>query len=406
MSERYAPVPKEPSERFFELIQSLRVLADSIQLLRSPGKAHQILPIAGQLRALLTDRSTEPLLLDLAKSAGDRLQVYVAPGVAQKRGPLEPDPDILLKIGGIQAARHPFEESDVAMDLVDYLHLPVVRFRDTAYSVRDMIEVMANRAGGAHFAPDLPRDLADLMRQIGIGGLPPPAAILVQLAEVVLDLGRDLVRRTGECEVHFAMALRPESQEQPRRVFEAKLPGTAALVTGIVDPMHRVHIFMRGLDGSKMKLPTMRRVDWSESHHFAMTSAYTDELNTSVELLVDGQVHVTQEVPFPLVLHPGIAEYDVTLNGEASESAKGLRFGIVGPGILPLDRSIEGRGEIFRDFRHYCSDPSQQFVWFDPHESARLSPGSATEYEGSFRIEAYAEGLQRWQHRDEPNEAG
>ena len=67
-SYKYQPIPKPLGFRIQELMQSLQVIRDSLGAVRQ-GRLHQIIPVYGQLRALLSEKSkgNHPLLLDIAK---------------------------------------------------------------------------------------------------------------------------------------------------------------------------------------------------------------------------------------------------------------------------------------------------------------------------------------------------
>jgi hypothetical protein len=49
-------VPKDLGYRVLELLGSLQVIQDSLQLVRA-GRVHQLIPVYGQLRAILRERS-------------------------------------------------------------------------------------------------------------------------------------------------------------------------------------------------------------------------------------------------------------------------------------------------------------------------------------------------------------
>ena len=70
---------KTIGDRVIELTKALQVIRDSLNLIRQ-GKTYQIIPLCGQLRALLTDKSqskkNKPLLVDLAVLLQKRLSVF------------------------------------------------------------------------------------------------------------------------------------------------------------------------------------------------------------------------------------------------------------------------------------------------------------------------------------------
>jgi hypothetical protein len=74
-------IPKPLAIRTVELVRALQIIKDAIDGARKGG-IHNLIPLAGQLRALLTEKSkgADPLLLRLAETFAQPLEFYVMPG--------------------------------------------------------------------------------------------------------------------------------------------------------------------------------------------------------------------------------------------------------------------------------------------------------------------------------------
>lgn len=152
-------VPKDLGYRVLELLGSLRVIQDSLQLVRA-GRVHQLIPVYGQLRAILRERrrGSKPLLLDLADELQHDLHVFSMPDVVASPPPITRG--LVLHVAGppfTMMREFPLQEEQKLRDLLDY---KLVKYRDKLYSIGDVIEFFANKAGGAHYSKDLPKDFA------------------------------------------------------------------------------------------------------------------------------------------------------------------------------------------------------------------------------------------------------
>src|SRR5574338_70210 len=196
-------IPKPFELRLWEFIDSLCIVRDALQGVRT-GKQHQLRVIAGQLRLLLTDRSkgTEPLLVEIARRADIPLAVYHNRGVGVPGGGQS---QLLFALGGFPISVKRMEAGQVEGDLQTLLEVLVLRLQDTTYSVREIIDLYANSAGGAHSPPNWPADVVDLSGVV-VMGMHPLSQTIYQLGEAVLRLGAALLNELGSFEWHVAMA--------------------------------------------------------------------------------------------------------------------------------------------------------------------------------------------------------
>lgn len=69
MQRPYREVGKPFATRTIELLRAIQLVRDSLLHLRV-GHVRHLASLSGQLRAILTDKSTAPLLLDVAQQLG------------------------------------------------------------------------------------------------------------------------------------------------------------------------------------------------------------------------------------------------------------------------------------------------------------------------------------------------
>ena len=158
-------VEKNIGHRLEELIQSLFVIRDSLELVRK-GERHQLIPLYGQLRALLCDKSqtkNKPLLRSLAESVDVSLDVHCMPGVDDPRFPEELRESLVFHLSGFPVTLRRQLPAQITVALEDFIERDILHYKERRYSVRNIIDWFANQAGGAHFSLRAPRDFLALL---------------------------------------------------------------------------------------------------------------------------------------------------------------------------------------------------------------------------------------------------
>jgi hypothetical protein len=201
-------VPKDLGYRVLELLGSLQVIQDSLQLVRA-GRVHQLIPVYGQLRAILRERrrGSKPLLLDLADELGHELRIFSMPDVDSSPPPITQS--LVLHVAGppfTMSRELPLQEERSLRELLDF---ELITHGGKPYSVGDLIEFFANKAGGAHYSKDLPKDFAELL-SFGLGGQPVLVNALIQVAQVTLNAGVRFVQAITNFDVHMSVVLRED----------------------------------------------------------------------------------------------------------------------------------------------------------------------------------------------------
>ena len=216
MSKYLLDIPKPLTYRIQELIQSLQVVGDSVEAVQQ-RRLYQLIPLYGQLRALLCEKSksNQPLLLTIAREIGMQLSLYCMPDVNDKNVPLGFKEDLVLHLSGFPVSIEKELPGQHIVKLEDFLNRKILFFkgrehREGKYSVGEIITFFANKAGGAHFSPDLPKDFAQLL-SFGLFGQPVLVKALIQIAQITYHLGLKLLRSLAEFEIHL-LAFIPQQE--------------------------------------------------------------------------------------------------------------------------------------------------------------------------------------------------
>ena len=181
-----------------ELRQALVVIESGLQSAFQTGEQAHFLPVVGQLRALLVSSGQKPLLLDLARELGFALEFYRIPldvldneKWAEVLGPTR------IQWTGDSLGPHaepPLLRQKVTMEA--WLASTQVVVGQQRISGEELLRMVANKLGGAHYDPTMPPELA-AQAPFRLGGVPSMYLTLARLGEVVVHLGRVLLERHG-----------------------------------------------------------------------------------------------------------------------------------------------------------------------------------------------------------------
>jgi len=191
-------VRKSKRQRLEELRQALVVIESGLQSAFQTGEEAHFLPVVGQLRALLVASGQTPLLLDLARELGFPLEFYSIPLDALDNDEMAAilGPSRIQWTGDSLGphAEPPLLSQKVTMEA--WLASTQVVVGQQKISGEELLRMVANKLGGAHYDPTMPPELAAQV-PFRLGGVSSMYLTLARLGEVVLYLGRTLLERHG-----------------------------------------------------------------------------------------------------------------------------------------------------------------------------------------------------------------
>ena len=131
---KYQDIPKPLGYRIQELIQSLQVMNDSLEAVQQ-GRLYQLIPLYGQLRALLSEKSkhNQPLLLTIAEEISMQLNLYCMSDVNDKDFPSEFKQDLVLHLSGFPASIEQELPGQHIIKLEDFLNRKILFFKGREY---------------------------------------------------------------------------------------------------------------------------------------------------------------------------------------------------------------------------------------------------------------------------------
>jgi hypothetical protein len=359
--------------RLSELLQSLQVIQDCLHLVRH-GRRHQLIPISGQLRSLLTERSkgTKPLLLGLAADLNADLHVYAMPGVA--KAVLPAADGLLLHVSGFPLSLERENRRQEQMSIAKFLDHKIVRYKTRTYRVRDIIEFYANKAGGSHYSSDIPKDFAEIL-SLTLGGQTVLGSGLQQIAELVLQSGIRVFKKLVEFEINLAVWIPKQDLSQSAHLLDHVYPGTQMRVAAGVLPGMNLFFTAQGLNGERLDC-NIADLDWTKPHQLSFAHTLRDDLRSELSIGVDGTVISTVTGDGPILVVNDPRQYQSFVNRSQEDPGAGMTMGLVEQTCHAKSFSASERAKLAGYFRQRLSKSGMKAILFKPSQYGSAAPGT------------------------------
>lgn len=315
---RYEEIEKTLGWRISELVQSLLVLRDAIYGCRNDME-HQLIPLSGQLRALLTDSSQkkpqEPLLFAVAKAMQKELRLYAMPDTDESKPPIMPS----IHIAGFPVSLVKEFPAHEEILLEDLLKKKIVYINDKYWAVQEVIDWFANKAGGAHFDPKMPADFAQL--------LPLLKNPLLQLGEITLLIGHKFIKELADFEIHFLFAV-PILPKEKVFLFDAQYSKNGMRISLLLDHLGKLELRLKDIQNNTIAVQSLQMLDWSEVSHIMIRVNIKEDLTTKIEIMFNGQVVAFHAISIPFFISSNIKDYNMFHNRAADGKEQSFEFGL------------------------------------------------------------------------------
>jgi hypothetical protein len=323
----FQSIQKPLGRRVVELLQSLQIVRDCLGAVRE-GRDYQLVPLFGQMRALLAEKSADsaPLLVDLATILNQELRLYAFPGVDADGFP-RLEVDVALRVGGLPVSYHRIELSQRHLTLDEFLSQKIVEMRGRTFTRAEVIKMLAEKAGGAHYAKKVPVAYEQLT-SILINGQSPLTHALFQMADAIYELGCSFVQQLANFHAHFVIAIPEQALTESKVLLEAAYPDSPMRFSLNVDPGLRLRMQMRGIDGREAVVVTQRLIDWSALRHVQLRLEILPNLHSRIEIYVDDELYVQHTIAYPLFMAAEFVQYRRFVNRSVERPDAGLTFGM------------------------------------------------------------------------------
>jgi hypothetical protein len=379
MSRPYREIGKSLADRTVELIDALRLIADSLTQIRQ-GQVRYFITLSGQLRSLIAEKSskTDSLLLYIAEVLQQGLRLYCMPDVHDPLLTDELRRDLLFQVSGFPITTERQYAAQLEMTLPEILDREIITFRGNNYTPRKVIEWYANKAGGAHYSRTLPEDFAELLA-LNVMMVQPLAAVLVQIGEATLATGLRLLKSVVDLDLHALVVVPDQDSGHVSDVnflLDSQYEDTPMRISLVLNKRLMPSLFVSGLQGVAARVDCDRLIEWSEPRYIHAAVRIDDDLSTLLELWVDGTLVGRRRVSEPLFVLSDPLDYENYYNRAVDGEPQLFSFaaGIIGMYSRELGPIERANFLIYMDNKR--QDSGLPLVLYTPKSFGRAARGA------------------------------
>ena len=322
-------IKKDNFTKLTELLSSLQIIKDSL-VLYEKGKDCQILPISGQLRALLIDKKS--LLFELAKLTKTSTNIWYLPydkNAYSQRG-------LAFTSHILELALEKTYPNHTEISLQNAIKLEIMEIdgiipkdkKGNALTISSelLIKSYANKAGGAHYDAFLEPYIVAATQ---VAGKPVIDSLLLHIARIVLNFGLTIIQKMGGFDLQISLAVNPKQIiDVCGCIFEATLPNNPMGYTLYIDNLFKLHFLFLDSHNLYTEVVSTQTIDWTCPHVVNISAEITDELTTELSLYIDGHRFGKNVTPLPLLVLSEPSAYEEFFNMSKRFSCKPFEFGI------------------------------------------------------------------------------
>ncbi|MBL6934357.1 MAG: hypothetical protein ISR48_03005 [Alphaproteobacteria bacterium] len=367
-------IAKSLNYRVRELTHALSIIRDSLSAVRN-GKIHQLIPMYGQLRALLYEKSRKhrPLLLSVAEELSQPLTFYCMPNDPENRPPQE---NLLLHLRGAPFSIHQQLTSQTVVELEEFLDLNLIYFKEKDYPVSEIIKLFAEKAGGAHYPHKIPEDFANLL-SFELYGQKVVENYFCQIAEIVFQLGVGLVQKISEMEVSMVFYLPAQKITSPKFIVDLIYANTPMRINLCIHSGSLIRLGIVDLRGCRAEIGSNQRIDFDKPHYVSTSFNIKDDLTSELVLYIDGEVVGRREIDEPFEVRNDFPFYEQYYNRAAIEDEiqPSLKIGIAEIMTYGTSLTLPDRGKLFHYMEQDLNEPEKKYIWFSEDSYGHIPSG-------------------------------
>ena len=146
---------KSTGRQYIELFYSLQIINDSLSLI-SLGKKYHVIPIAGQLRAILIKDKQTPVPLYYAIQKILEVKQYIYLSTIPEKIKISKDCECYFNVMNVSLERDKlhYQKEDIGK----WLQYCIVETPQKSFTIEEVIKIVANKNGGAHYNEEISND--------------------------------------------------------------------------------------------------------------------------------------------------------------------------------------------------------------------------------------------------------
>jgi hypothetical protein len=235
---------------------------------------------------------------------------------------------------------------------------------------------MAEQSGDAHHAKAMDEVLAALL-SIGANGRPLAHEAVLELGVCTVQCAADLLRQLCDFSVHLHLLLLAPPSDRGGVILDFAYPGTSMRLLLTHAPSGHLRVVLQGINGMAVVLELRRVIDWSEPRYVCIQQHISDDLQTTLRLLVEGEVYAEVTVDYPVFVVGEMTKFERFLNRSQEAPDSGTHFALIRKMVLSGPLRPEVFSLIGQEFERNRAE-SEAVILYQKHGWGRAAPGSTS----------------------------
>lgn len=363
-----AKISKSLGERLNELTEAMLVMRDCLTSLQQ-GKQYMLLPLYGQLRALIIETKTNtPLLISVAEELSHNLELYHME--TDTKPPLPSGSYVHFR--GPPFSRYKLLKNQRKSSLKDFIKLEMLDIQDKTYTLEYINSTLANKFGGAHFDPTIKHhDYLMTTLELGLNANI-VKQLLKQVAEIIYDLGVDFLKSFSDFEIYMSIKLPRQDLKGLYRIAENSYPDSNAGAIIFMDTHLILHFRVTDTRGHWVQVDSQIPLEHGKTYGLGFFYRLDRSLNSELTVVIDGETAGYSRSENPTMTRNDVDWHDRRFNTvRPSEAEKSLSIMMKNFLIIGRESNWISRSDIF----NYLSQLGEIAIWFKPGSEGYIKPG-------------------------------
>ena len=320
--DNYSLLAKPMVIRLSELACSLQIINDSYQLIEK-GKSYQFIPIYGQLRSILTEKSKnqKPLLFEIADLFHEKLDLFYVP--------FEDLPDNLPKADfhfiSPEISCEKIDKNQIPISLKNFLTEEIILLNSRKYKVDYVINALANKFCGSHYASKIEKEIAQLF-YLTVFNQNILNQVIFQIGKVVLTLGTKVVQKNNCLSCYYSLYIPNQTLEDQQFIFDYYSKVYDLRYSLILNKDRTLLINIVDLNKNVWAFASEKPIAFDSFLNLEVDLGFTKDLKSAIRLKINEDTIIDKQLDYFIPISNEMHLFDCFYNRSFNNEQNGLDF--------------------------------------------------------------------------------
>ena len=199
---------------------------------------------------------------------------------------------------------------------------------------------------------------------------------LLQIAEVIYELGLRLLKRLNDIEIHLTAFIPNQDINSPKYIFDTRYPDTPMRASVIINQEQRIIFRVAGVDGTIVQVASDRLIDFTKAHYFIFSYQIDKKLITNMQISIDGEIFGEVNFLFPIFFVNDLIAHETYHNRAIDDEKTGLKYAFAFLGIVDPESSFLEKFRVIVNFYEELKKDDQMLIIYTENDYAYSNPGT------------------------------